>query len=417
RGFQFYNDVTELTILDGFTIVHGFGDGGGGGIECWETSPVIRNCIIEDCEANWDAGGILLYRSTSRIENCIIRDNVSIAEWENAYGGGVSCWSSAPVMISCLVSGNRVEGVPYPYATQGYGGGIFLSNFEQSEEPVLINCTVVDNEAVEGDYGGILTSCDAIITNCISWNNAPGSFSGSTINITYSDMPNFLSGEGNINEDPLFITAGGYDYLLSQTEAGQTETSPCVDSGSAPAMAICFGDEPSQVCLDKLTTRSDFIGDAGPVDMGFHLDVEGIVTPTPSPTPPPSPTPTPHPTETPQEGIGLTLLSPGEPLTAGAPFSLTIRFEVTRTDPLLNTPLFCFLDITGTFFFYPGWTAAPDWDIQAVISPGTSYKTIIPVCSWPDNAGSGHAGIWAAVTDSQMTRVLGEYDFCVITWN
>jgi len=31
RGFRFYNQVSDQTILDGFTIVNGFGSSGGGG--------------------------------------------------------------------------------------------------------------------------------------------------------------------------------------------------------------------------------------------------------------------------------------------------------------------------------------------------------------------------------------------------
>jgi hypothetical protein len=50
-------------------------------------------------------------------------------------------------------------------------------------------------------------------------------------------------------------------YLLSQTEAGQEEDSPCVDAGSD--LAINLG-------LNRYTTRTDRIFDKGIVDMGYH---------------------------------------------------------------------------------------------------------------------------------------------------
>jgi len=61
----------------------------------------------------------------------------------------------------------------------------------------------------------------------------------------------------NINEDPNFIG----DYFLSQILAGQSMTSPCVDTGS---------DLAANVGLDTYTTRTDSIFDACTVDMGYH---------------------------------------------------------------------------------------------------------------------------------------------------
>ncbi|RKY24898.1 MAG: hypothetical protein DRP62_02675, partial [Planctomycetota bacterium] len=64
---------------------------------------------------------------------------------------------------------------------------------------------------------------------------------------------------GNIAEDPLFI--GG--YLLSQVAAGQLVDSNCVDAGSADSNDPNIG-------LDNYTTRTDSVGDANTVDMGYH---------------------------------------------------------------------------------------------------------------------------------------------------
>jgi hypothetical protein len=66
-------------------------------------------------------------------------------------------------------------------------------------------------------------------------------------------------GSGNINADPCFVAG----YFLSQIPAGQPVTSPCVDAGSADANS-------PGIDLANYTTRTDYVGDQGVVDMGYH---------------------------------------------------------------------------------------------------------------------------------------------------
>lgn len=68
-----------------------------------------------------------------------------------------------------------------------------------------------------------------------------------------------MSGTGNINSDPIFVNTPptGY-FFLSQIAAGQTQNSPCVNAGD-PASPMITG-----------STRTDYVQDAGVVDMGFH---------------------------------------------------------------------------------------------------------------------------------------------------
>jgi hypothetical protein len=70
---------------------------------------------------------------------------------------------------------------------------------------------------------------------------------------------------GNISEDPLFIAG----YYLSQTASGQLVQSPAVDAGIADA------NNPLINLADR-TTRTDGVGDAGTVDMGYHYS-QGLV--------------------------------------------------------------------------------------------------------------------------------------------
>ena len=79
------------------------------------------------------------------------------------------------------------------------------------------------------------------------------------VNMQYSCTGSFLAGVGNIQSNPSFVHIPGEGYcLLSQTAAGQASNSPCMDSGD-PASTMPDG-----------STRTDFVQDAGVVDMGYH---------------------------------------------------------------------------------------------------------------------------------------------------
>ncbi|MCB2173501.1 right-handed parallel beta-helix repeat-containing protein, partial [archaeon] len=68
----------------------------------------------------------------------------------------------------------------------------------------------------------------------------------------------------NLMEDPLFIAG----FYLSQVDAGQGRQSPAVDAGSGPADA-------TTIALADRTTRTDGVGDANEVDLGYHY-AEGV---------------------------------------------------------------------------------------------------------------------------------------------
>ena len=75
-----------------------------------------------------------------------------------------------------------------------------------------------------------------------------------------------LGGPDSHGLDPLFVFGpAGCDYL-SQTAAGQTSDSPCVDTGSGTA---------AELGLSALTTRTDENPDTGDVDMGYHYPMTG----------------------------------------------------------------------------------------------------------------------------------------------
>ena len=182
-------------VLAGFTIT-----GGKRGIYCSSASPTITNCTIAG-NVNADMGGgiYLVSDSSPTLTNCtIINNSASIA------GGGMYNQDSSPTLTNCTFSGN---------SGSYYGGGMYCN-------------------------GGSPT-----LTNCILWGDIPDEILifGSAPVITYCNIQNGFTGEGNIDADPLFVDIANGDYHL-KSQAGRWDantqtwvvddvTSPCIDAG------------------------------------------------------------------------------------------------------------------------------------------------------------------------------------------
>ena len=98
---------TSASILDGLTIQGGSIAGDGGGIYCYGSSPMIRNCVITGNDAvgtDNDGGGICIDNGGDPIiEDCTITNNTAADK-----GGGIQCKSSGsqPQIRRCTISGN-----------------------------------------------------------------------------------------------------------------------------------------------------------------------------------------------------------------------------------------------------------------------------------------------------------------------
>ena len=143
--------------------------------------------------------------------------------------------------------------------------------------PEIYNCTITENEGGTGPSAGV-TCIDtpAVLTNCVIYGNCTvlddvAVLAGDDPIITYSDIDGGWTGTGNIDKDPLFVSAGS-DYHLQ-------DDSPCIDVGTTLAGVT-----------DDLEGTSRPQGDE--YDMGCY---ERAPVPTPDPTPVPTPDPTPVP--------------------------------------------------------------------------------------------------------------------------
>ena len=190
----------------------------GGGVYCSYSAPTIENCYIEGnlAAGGWwcEGGGIFCVGSSGlTVSNCIIDNNISES------GGGIFCESSSPLIRNCIVANNFA--IDYDAGGAGIHSCIYSC-------PTIENCTIYRNTAY-GDGGGFYTSSHSspTILNCIIRENyldqiCFGPAGGVTV--TFSNIQDGWSGEGNIDADPLFARFEGFDLLLHPQ-------SPCIDTG------------------------------------------------------------------------------------------------------------------------------------------------------------------------------------------
>jgi hypothetical protein len=316
RGFTFQNNEGNDSIVRGFTITRGYKYTGGAAISMEGSSPTITDCFITGnrtigIPGLGDAyGGAIscVMNSNPIIRNCVINNNVAKADigpfdnGSDGEGGGLHCSFNSNVIIeNCIVHSNKAIGgeslpsIDY-WGGDGKGGGIFSTD---DSHLVIRNCLLYNNSAIGGynnfsvlgraqggaifgshsisnctivanilsshysskEGYGVYSNSGSTITDSILWENSNDDVAGTGQTVTYSCIQEPISGIGNIFSDPRFVAGPFIDYHLSQIAAGQAVQSPCVDAGS---------DTAANLGMDILTTRTDGIGDAGIVDMGYH---------------------------------------------------------------------------------------------------------------------------------------------------
>jgi hypothetical protein len=242
--------------------------GQGGGMYCFGTPVLLRDCIINHNAASTSGGGVYLSGDSNspQIASCLIINNTSGRD-----GGGVSVnWYARPFISNCTFVGNATTGYFGVPGNTGLGGGLYCSYHSNS---AVIDSIFWNNFGVKGFEMAVATGFEpdprpAMLT--VSYSDVKGSWPGVQV-----DEGCVLSwGAGNIDTDPLF--AGGMfgGYYLSQTDVGdpnQTKNSPCVDAGSdyAGKLEMVKYTTPTGEMVGY-TTRTDGELERGKVDMGYH---------------------------------------------------------------------------------------------------------------------------------------------------
>ncbi len=211
RGFSFHSGETQSSVLDGFTIINGRTDFGGG-ILC-SSSPTIRNCRIIGNEAERAGGGIYCdFRCT--ITNCIIAGNTAV------WGGGIGIVDAfGPVKVT--------------------------------------NCTITGNTASFGSVMDINDS-NATITNCILWGGKIRIALGPTRipQFKYCDIEDDeITHPTIIHSDPRFMDVS--DPSPVNWDLHLQSSSPCIDTGTS-----------------KGAPNHDIDGDSRPQGAGYDMGAD-----------------------------------------------------------------------------------------------------------------------------------------------
>jgi len=223
------------------------GSGSGFGIKCMLSSPrITNNCIIDNL-----GSGIVTYFSQPFIGNNIISNNIgssgiSLDHFSQAsiqgntitdnmgFGGGG--WGILlDSFCNSFIDGNVINNNQYfgimmindctPLVTNNIIANNLGAMVSCMSRPDLIHNTLVGNTN-HGLYAVGISK--ASIKNSILWENIPVAKSSyAEVNVTYSNIKTIWQGEGNISQDPLFVSEN--DYHLSQN-------SPCVDAGIGTAI-------------------------------------------------------------------------------------------------------------------------------------------------------------------------------------
>ncbi len=280
NGFHFHNGEGNDSVVQGFTITgaSGLSERSGGGIFCEYSSPTIRGNIICGNRAYYGAGILCWTDCQPIIEGNLITDNrMHYTVSAGSFGGGIMIYQSGVVVIrDNIISGTTAEYAGNGCAISVVGATIEMTNNLIVHNGVMSDClsvltfydsqvlirnlTLVDNDFYSSRIPIILSDTAAIIENSIlrNANDSQIHLGSGTCTVSYTNIRDGWSGTGNIDADPLFAAGPLGQYYLSQTEAGQTVNSPCVDAGD-PESSIPEG-----------TTRTDHEDDSGIADMGYH---------------------------------------------------------------------------------------------------------------------------------------------------
>jgi predicted outer membrane repeat protein len=272
RGFN----INEAAGIDGFTIINGKAENGGGIFVNGGFMVFIANCVFESNSATTHGGGIFndghanvtitnshFLKNTASSGGGIFNGNNAYVIIEDgsflqntaSFGGGISNGKSVRALVTNSRFANNTAGHGggiYNYQTSptitnslfydnkaSYGGGIH--NHDSS--PTIMNCTFARNLATSSGGGIYNHYSKPNITNSIVWGNSINQIGnyGFSPSVTYSDVQGGYSGEGNINADPLFEKdqpPGAPDFHLKAgspaIDIGTTSGAPDTDLDSNP---------------------------------------------------------------------------------------------------------------------------------------------------------------------------------------
>ena len=116
------------------------------------------------------------------------------------------------------------------------------------------------------------------------------------------------------------------------------------------------------------------------------------------------------------ESPAIQIVMPADHYVTGDTFYLNTQIWNPNV-PEKQTAVFVFLDVFGSYFFWPGWTETPDFKFIDLPS-GPLNLSILPEFQWPADTGTiDGIGIYAAMTDHSLTELYGSYDHVTFGWS
>jgi hypothetical protein len=307
RAVFLYNLAGGHIFLEGFTLIHGNANdgGGGGGVYAFSDTmsgiigdiTIVSNIFIGNSTSGYGGGIYVKTQTGNGVAGDIVITNNIITENQSVYGGaGIfarsDSGSTGGTAGDIIITNNLITNNDSTEILFG-GGGIHCWNFVVLGTPgeiTITNNTITGNTAYSYG-GGIKLNYDNCVTNVynnIIWGNAADEggdiyLNGSAIsnghNNDYSDISGSWSGaNNNIDVNPLFVGSGNY-HLLS--------ISPCIDAGynSAPDLPstdfdgdprIFDGDHNGSSLIDMGADEYTYpISAQLPVFDGFDFDGNG----------------------------------------------------------------------------------------------------------------------------------------------
>ena len=246
-GGGVYNGGGTLSLY-GCTL-HNDGDGAGGGVYnagiamlngCSLSGDSVPNSLgggvynapgaflsLAGCTLQGDSavsgGGVYNSQGASAtLSGCVLLgDSASFPGSPYSFGGGVCNDGGTLTLTTCVLSND---------SAQDFGGGVFNEG-----SLTLTACSFSGDSAPAGQGGGVYNNdARATLTDDVLYGDTGGeainvSANGATLTATYCDVQQasgVFAGMGNINADPLFVSAATGDLHLQAT-------SPCFQAGTA----------------------------------------------------------------------------------------------------------------------------------------------------------------------------------------
>jgi len=236
---DFYAGANSAASISGLTIADGSAANGGGVFVDFDGNLSLDNCVVSgnfvSAQFGGNGGGIF-NRGWLALNGCTITDNNGAGD-----GIGVGVYSEGTLTAQNCTFDNNTGA--------SYGGGLYLTGTAS-----LTNCTVTDNEALDGASsagGGVFVDVGSnvvLINTIIAGNSATISSDVKSATNTFPAAVHCFIGNGDgsslvngVNGNQVGSSSHLIDPILGplQNNGGPTPTrallpgSPCIDAGTA----------------------------------------------------------------------------------------------------------------------------------------------------------------------------------------